>query len=365
MPAEGWRIAAEPVLDLGTADGPAEYRFDQIEGILRRTDRSIVVADGGSSEVRFYDASGQYIRGVGGRGSGPGEYQRIGGLGEGPGDSLWVYDFGSRRFTILTAEGDVVRTVRVPDALANVGAIGRLPDGSFVLQEYWSSHSDDESPREGLVREAAAVATMPARGGGVDTLGLFPGREVLIWSEDGRGVMSTPLFARSTSVAMLGDEVLVGDQAAFEIGQYASRGHLTRVLRRSDVPLHLSAEEVEGAVNAEIASHPESERPMWRLHFARMVEPDTRPAFSRLLSDRDGNVWVASHAPDTRRWREVREWAVFDSEGAWLGVVEVPERFFIHQIGGDWVLGRWRDELDIEHVRLYELDRAIDQAQPG
>jgi hypothetical protein len=198
---------------------------------------------------------------------------------------------------------------------------------------------------------------MPARGGSVDTLGVFPGREVLIWSEDGRGVMSTPLFARSTSVAMLEDEVLVGDQSAFEIGQYASRGHLTRILRRSDPSLRLSAEDVTRAVDAEIASHPESERPMWRSHFARMVEPDTRPAFSRLLSDRDGNVWVASHEPATQGRGEAATWSIFDRGGAWLGTVEMPDRFVVFAIGSDWVLGRWRDELDIEHVRLYELHK--------
>ncbi len=356
-PADVWTIGAEPILDLGTADGPAEYRFDQIEGILRRGDQSLVVADGGSSEIRFYGASGQFIRAVGGPGSGPGEFQRISGLGTGSGDSLWVYDFGARRFTILTAEGDAVRTTRVPDALANVGAIGRLPEGPFVLQEYWSSHSDDESTREGLVRETAAIATMPASGGSYDTLGLFPGREVLIWSENGRAVMSTPLFARSTSAAMLGGEVLVGDQTAFEIRRYTSSGRLVRIFRRMDVSLRLTEDEVERAIEAELATRPESELPMWRSHFAGMVEPETRPAYSRLLGDREGNIWVASHEPERREHLEVRVWSVFDREGAWLGIVEMPERFLVFAIGSDWVIGRWRDELDVEHVRLYELHK--------
>ena len=367
VPADAWTIAARPSLDLGTADGPAEYRFDRLEGILRRADQSLVVADGGSSEIRFYDASGQFIRRVGGPGSGPGEFQRISGLGTGSGDSLWVYDFGARRFTILTAEGDVVRTTRVPDALANVGAVGRLPEGPFVLQEYWSSHSDEESPREGLTREEAVIATMPASGGGVDTLGLFPGREVLIWSENGRAVMSTPLFARSTNVAMLRGEVLVGDQTAFEIRRYTSSGRLVKIFRRTDVSLRLLEHEVERAIEAELAARPVSELPMWRSHFARMVEPDTRPAYSRLLSDGDGNTWVASHQPGTQDRGEGGEWSVFDQEGEWLGTVEMPERFLVHQIGSDWVLGRWRDEMDVEHVRLYELHRtssAAFQLQP-
>ncbi len=38
-----------------------------------------------------------------------------------------------------------------------------------------------------------------------------------------------------------------------------------------------------------------------------------------------------------------------------LGVVETPPRFQISQIGSDFMLGRWRDELGVEHVRMYEL----------
>jgi hypothetical protein len=46
---------------------------------------------------------------------------------------------------------------------------------------------------------------------------------------------------------------------------------------------------------------------------------------------------------------------VFDEGGAALGVVPLPPRFTPHQIGNDFVLGAWKDELDVEHVRLYRL----------
>jgi hypothetical protein len=46
---------------------------------------------------------------------------------------------------------------------------------------------------------------------------------------------------------------------------------------------------------------------------------------------------------------------VFDPAGVYLGDVEMPERFRVFQIGADFVLGQWRDEDDVEHVRLYPL----------
>ena len=48
-------------------------------------------------------------------------------------------------------------------------------------------------------------------------------------------------------------------------------------------------------------------------------------------------------------------WTVFDSQGVMLGVVQTPPAFLVYQIGADFVLGSWSDELDVEHVRLYEL----------
>jgi hypothetical protein len=36
-------------------------------------------------------------------------------------------------------------------------------------------------------------------------------------------------------------------------------------------------------------------------------------------------------------------------------VVETPPRFRIFQVGSDFVLGRWLDDLDVQHVRIYEL----------
>ncbi|HSG80741.1 MAG TPA: hypothetical protein VLC48_00715, partial [Gemmatimonadota bacterium] len=83
-----------------------------------------------------------------------------------------------------------------------------------------------------------------------------------------------------------------------------------------------------------------------------MPFPETLPAYGEYQVDAERNLWVK----DFRRpGEEVTRWTVFDPEGAALGVVEMPARFEPYEIGSDFVLGRWRDELDIEHVRLYRL----------
>ena len=43
--------------------------------------------------------------------------------------------------------------------------------------------------------------------------------------------------------------------------------------------------------------------------------------------------------------------------GAWLGGVEIPADFTVMEIGMDFVLGVYRDELDVEHPRVFGLHR--------
>ena len=50
-------------------------------------------------------------------------------------------------------------------------------------------------------------------------------------------------------------------------------------------------------------------------------------------------------------------WSVFDPEGRLLGTVVTPEDFAPKHIGDDFVLGVWKDEVDVERVRLYPLEK--------
>ncbi len=68
--------------------------------------------------------------------------------------------------------------------------------------------------------------------------------------------------------------------------------------------------------------------------------------------DRLGNVWVQQfEIPGSPS----RTWSVFGADGEWLGDVDVPDRFRPLEIGDDYVLGRYGDELDVEHIQLWEL----------
>ena len=347
----GWQLSESPFLEIGTDEGSPEYQFHMVEGALRLDDGRVVVADGGSSEIRFFDSSGQFQSKSGGKGDAPGEYRMISGLGAGPGDSLWVFDYGNRRFTVLSSDGQPVRTVSVGGALSAVGAVGRLPGGKFVVKEGWGSPRGG-APRSGLTRDPVVVAKFTSDGSSADTLGMFPGREVFVSVEDGRGVMSAPLFAHNASAALLHDAVFVGDQERMEVGLYSADGELLRLVRVPDLDLHISASDIEEQKRQLLELQPPARRAEARNQLDGMDVPPSRPAYGRLLVGSDGSMWAAEHV----RYPFIpRNWTVFGANGRLLGTVVMPDRFTVFQIGFDWVLGVGLDELDVEHVRLYRL----------
>jgi hypothetical protein len=73
----GWTVDAAPFISIGETDGDDPYLFDRIRGTFRRRDGSIVVADGGTRELREFDSTGRFVGAKGQRGPGPGEFGSI------------------------------------------------------------------------------------------------------------------------------------------------------------------------------------------------------------------------------------------------------------------------------------------------
>ncbi|HUP52204.1 MAG TPA: 6-bladed beta-propeller [Longimicrobiales bacterium] len=70
---------------------------------------------------------------------------------------------------------------------------------------------------------------------------------------------------------------------------------------------------------------------------------------------REGHLWVAARKVPLPG--ESVAWRIHDLSGRLVATLTTPPGFAVHDIGPDWVLGEWRDELDVEFVRLYALQR--------
>lgn len=71
----GDSVSLAEELSIGTLNGPPEYEFGQVQNVAVDANGGMYVFDGQVPALRYFDAAGRHVRKLGGKGSGPGEYQ--------------------------------------------------------------------------------------------------------------------------------------------------------------------------------------------------------------------------------------------------------------------------------------------------
>lgn len=360
----GWHLGDAPLLDIGRLDGPDETQFFQVTAGARLSDGSFVLGSFGSHDLRRFTSDGEHLWTAGREGEGPGEFVGLMQLVSGPGDTILTYDFRQRRISRFAPDGTFLdaRPLEGPSESGFAFVEELLPDGSAVFT--WNEFSRDGGlPSEGEVsRDTMSIHVLDATGDSTHELGRFPGDETVVLragETDGGfsiAIGSTP-FGRSTEVTSGSTSIWVGDTEQFEIWRYGLDGQLKMIARRAFEPVAVDDALIEQAMAEEMEGADDDQRQATRRRWESVPVPPTLPAYEALRVDRAGNLWVqlfeVPGAPE-------RIWSVFTADGVWLGDVRFPDRFRPLEIGDDYVLGRFGDDLDVEHVQLWELVKPVD-----
>jgi hypothetical protein len=353
---EGWRLSAEPSLDIGMLDGPPQYQFGRVTGAVRLGDGTVVVGDDQSKELRFFDRSGRHLRTVGREGGGPGEFKAVGLLGV-VGDSLMVGDYNNRRVSVFAPDGKLVRAVPLDAAGSRDFTIpvGYLGDGSVLVS---SSGVFDGGSRSGVSRDSVRYLRLAPAGGAPRELGRFAGSEMFVQSGGGTVMVGPRAFGRSAEISVVPDGFFYGASDTYQIGRYDASGRLLRLVRRPQEVRPVTPADIERYREARLKLAAETRggrfRQMQEKSLAAMSYPETMPAYGDVQADRAGNLWVSDFQVTPE---DPGTWTVFDPEGRMLGTVATPARFRAFEIGADYVLGVWKDELDVDHVRMFRLEK--------
>jgi hypothetical protein len=353
--ALGWRVDEAPLVSIG-GDGEAGGPLFQVTDAMRLGDGRIVVASAGTQQIRIYGADGRMLRVVGRAGEGPGEFRAPFWLGRLRGDSIAAWDVALRRFSIFTPAGDFVRSI-TPSGLQGVfpQAVGALPDGRFILA---TSTSSQVLPPPGQARrDTAAYVVIDSTGAVVDTLGRFPGTEMIALGTPSTGFLMRPLpFGRETATAVQGGRLYVATGDRYEIAAYEPDGRLRAVYRADRRSVPVTREDVRDYRRTLVTLGGDAQS---KARDAKLLEdapvPATMPPLTALEVDSAGNLWVQEPRKPGDAGESV--WTVLAPDGRVRGAVRVPAGLAVKQIGSDWVLGVVVDEDQVEHVRVYHLAR--------
>ncbi len=385
-----YRVSDRPRLQIGSADG-ADATLYGVTGAIRLRDGRVVVANAGARELKFFDSNGDFLASAGRAGDGPGEFRGLSLIGALEDGRIAAMDMLLGRVSVFSSDGAHDRTYRVSRGIQAAGRrihmYGFLANGTLVgLEEV-----EGEGVRERYGDYPGSVLTfrspvvqpvlIDTAGQAVPFASAMPGDERLSQMETGSGdgslrvggVAQVPVpLLKSATVAVRDGWVAIGHTSGSPatpgpppITVYDAQGK-PRVVFALDVA---SKEAVDAAgvrlawVDEWISNLPDRrERRKWRPRYEEFLAATavSVPAFKSLALQEGGNVWLEVFDPSAgenapSRWRVQ---AAFDMKGigdSGANTVVLPPGFRPHDIGSDYVLGVWRDELGIEFVRMYDL----------
>ena len=192
-----------------------------------------------------------------------------------------------------------------------------------------------------------------------DSLCAYPGAEVMMHSFESMGLVffGPPLFGRSTYYAVRGNRIYVALNDSYEVRLHGRDGSLQSIVRRQYENVEVTDADIETFKEQQLSSDmPSGMRDPMAEVLDNTPIRETMPAFDSLIVDRMGNLWVEEY---NRPADTVPRWTVFTGEGEMLGTISLPDGFGIQDVGDDYVLGTWEDEMEVEHVIMYGL------AKPG
>ena len=358
----------------GAAAADSAQLIWQVRGVARLEDGRIAVLSTGHHQLFLFEPSGELSRAIGGRGEGPGEFERPQQLQYLPPDTLVVWDYWFAPTSYFDAGGRLLteRTIdllRMMEVAPGTNAESRpfpLPDGSVVVAA--------GGEPSGMPAPGSFARLPPAEFIRIDdsystrSLGSWEGWEMWAPREQSGVLPGIPTMLDSY-LASGGDPPSIyisnGDQD--EIHQFSVGGDLIRIIRRTNGPVPVTVAAQEAWKSALVAgwSQRDLERALGQTpdqFFAGMPLRDGFPPVAGLVVDAEGYLWVrewsASEAgiPD--------QWSVFGPDGRWLGVIPGwPDLRLCHRrlspcwIDRDFLLAVRRDELGIERVEGYRIRR--------
>ncbi len=332
--------------------GDELMEYDGVVSVVPLRAGGIVVANGGTTQIRFFDRNGRLVREVGRGGGGPGEYMDIGGVVALPGDTLLVWDGIARRATVLTPAGAYVRAFALEAPFEGGGSVTRvvaLASGDVLIGFSEVRTTAPSASARSFGERLVQFSSTGQRRTGTELRLASSDRFVQTVPPEFGGVAYWDLaFGRTLTVQPTASGVAIGDGTSWEIEVRSSPEYATRSRHRLDRTPAL-------VTPADIAAFREralrGERGASRVIAERMVDempfPKSQPAYVRFNTDEHDNLWIEDYL--TRR----------DSTAVWYRLspatrravaIRMPPRFEPFAFAEGLVLGVLRDQDDVERV---------------
>ena len=339
-------VILEQVGQWGCLECESGHQFGEIAGIAVSREGTMYVIDRDEPRVRVFDARGTLTRGMGRRGQGPGELEAPFAIGMHADGSFRVVDIRTARITHYAADGQVLGTFPMRNAMPTAASLDRASGALWVATVNFRERTGtverwDANAREGVVVVSTTDGFPPSEGiaGTVDALAVSPRGTIAIG--DGRSEYRIRRWAADGS-PLAPDIVRTIEKTRRTPAEVAeAEERLARAGSRMRAAMEQQTGRAGGAVSMPAPD------PL-RNHFGS----------GALCYDDAGRLWVR-----TERGGPARTiFDLFDPDGAWLGEAELPVAIRDFDIAGEFLAGAVRGADDIPRLSLWRIRGAGDGA---
>lgn len=342
-----WMLRGPKECALAAADSsPADVGLSNVESLDVDSRGRIYVGDRLKAGVVVLSPDGRYLRTIGKRGQGPGEFDYIRNVQVLPGDSLLVYDAGINRLSVFPPDSTGVSYVR------NLAGLSRGPAPNWVEKlpgerAFFATHRNPFRAGQNAAPEdnrdqAVRILEWDGRTRR-DSVLVVPTSQPLVARQGGAVAATTDPFGRPGLVRVgPGGKLFYGWGDSLSVQIYDLQG---KRVGGFDLPYQgppVTGNDVEDAG--------EDLDDLLR-NTLREQAPERWPAFRSFIVDEHGNVWVALTAPAG----EPTNWSVFDQGGKPLCSVRLPTNVDLRLIRGGKAYSVVTDDLDVPRIVVYRL----------
>jgi hypothetical protein len=299
----------------------------------------IYIGDNSDMAIKVFDPQGKYLRAIGRKGEGPGEFTFIGDMVPLPDGRLLVTDFQARRTSFFDYEGQFL--VSYPWK-KNFLKVQLATESSCTLEEGVYT----EEVRERWIKK------IDFAGEELMSFGKFSFPEIKM-VQVGEGMISTSVPWTPASV-FAGDNSrqwlyhCPGDQYLIEV--YDHEGKLFRKIDRPYEAVPVTDDDIN-EIKSDFTKRPDS--PAAKL-YAQMEFPRVKPVSDRLIVDSDGNLWLRTSEVKKDQGKEITAYDIINPDGfyearAWLYVI--PSVF----AGGKMYLTDEDEATGLRQVKRYRI----------
>lgn len=347
-----WRVEPIPITRIGGDERGDAYALFRVADARRASDGSVLVANRGTSEIRWFDREGRPLRTIGRQGDGPGEFRQLSQIGFTPGDTLLAYDLGTQRMTLFDQSGKVLREARNLSAQGFVAArVGQLANGTWFAREYDQLVTP---PPGGIGRDTVRFVRVSAQLEVLSELAAVPGRQTSgLVAQGNMGARETPFSSRAVH-GVLGACLITGSGDTADLRIVDTSGVLVSRMSLSTTPRRVTPRDWEAWLDWATDLVPSEGRELARRLLSQTPHAGVLPTVADLVVDHLGYVWVQQYEPPDGRGRV---WHVMHPTGTALGSVTMPQAGTIFEVGPDYVVALWEDDFEREIVGVLRLHR--------